>query len=236
MARLPRLVVAGQLHLLVQRSHAGHPVFRSDADFASYRSALIASAAEQGVAIHAYALTPSQVLLLVTPQTGTALSRMLQAVGRRFGADYNRRHGRSGVLWEGRFRTTVVDADAHFLDCCRHVEWQPVLAGLVATPQDHAWSSAGHHGGQRQDAAITEHRRYWSLGNTPFEREASYRRLLEQPLPATMESRLSLASLKGWAVGDAAFIQRIEAQAGRRVAPLPRGRPRRHAGKKTVPK
>jgi putative transposase len=231
LARLPRLVVAGQLHLLVQRSHAGSPVFRGDEDFASYRRALIESAPEHGVAIHAYALTPAQVLLLVTPQTGTGLSRMLQALGRRFGADYNRRHGRSGVLWEGRFRTTVVDAEAHFLDCCRHVEWGPVHAGLVAVPQDYPWSSAAHHTGLRADAAITEHRRYWLLGNTPFEREASYRRLLEQPLPPMVEDRLAQASLKGWAVGDAAFIRSLGEQTARRVTPLPRGRPRRPVSK-----
>jgi putative transposase len=226
LARLPRLVVAGQLHLLVQRGPAGSPVFRDDEDFAGYRQALVHSAREHGVAIHAYALTPAQVLLLVTPQSGPALSRMWQALGRRFGAQYNRRHGRTGVLWEGRFRATVVEADTYFLDCCRHVEWAPVRAGLAVEPADYPWSSAAHHSGMRVDAGINEHRLYWMLGNTPFEREASYRRLLEQPLAAAAEERLAEASVKGWAVGDDEFIRTLSAQTARRVAPLPRGRPR----------
>jgi putative transposase len=236
MARLPRLVVAGQLHLLVQRSHAGSPVFRRDEDFDAYRRALADLAPQHGVALHAYALMPAQVLLLVTPAAATSLSRLWQALGRRFGADYNRRHGRSGVLWEGRFRTTVVDAEAHFLDACRHVEWSPVRAGLADSPADYAWSSAAHHLGIRPEAAITEHPRYWMLGNTPFEREARYQQLLEQPLPVAMEQRLTEAVLKGWALGDPAFVRSLGEMTGRRAAPLPRGRPRRSLGEKTVPK
>lgn len=236
MARLPRLVVAGQLHLLVQRSHAGSPVFRSDEDFEAYRRALADLAPLHGVAVHAYALLPTQVLLLVTPVAATSLSRLWQALGRRFGADYNRRHGRSGVLWEGRFRTTVVDAQAHLLDACRHVEWAPVRAGLADSPADYVWSSAAHHLGIRPDAAITEHPRYWVLGNTPFEREAGYRRLLEQPLSVAIEQRLTEAVLKGWALGDPAFVRSLGELIERRVTPLPRGRPRRDQDNKTVPK
>ena len=234
MARLPRLVVPGRLHLVLQRAHGAGVVFGSDDDYASYKRALTASAVEHRVALHAFALTPSQVLLLLTPSTAMGISRMLQAVGRRFGADYNRRHERSGALWEGRFRTTVV-ADAHLFDASLHVEWAPVRAGLAAVPEDYPWSSAAHHVGRGVDPAITEHPRYWSLGNTPFEREATYRRLLEQPLPPALEARLEAAVMKSWALGDAGFVQSLAGEAPRRVAPLPRGRPRRTA-QKTVPK
>ncbi|HEX6706292.1 MAG TPA: transposase [Albitalea sp.] len=234
MARLPRLTIAGQLHLVLHRAHAGAHVFRDDEDFAAYRQALIASAPEHGVAIHAYTLLASQVLLLVTPREATSLSRMWQALGRRFGADYNRRHGRSGVLWEGRFRTTVVDAHAHFLDGCRYVESAPVRAHFASTAEEYEWSSAAHHAGGRVDGAVTEHPGYWALGNTPFEREARYRLLLEQPLPAALEQRLTQAALKGWAVGEPAFVNGLGEMTARRLAPLPRGRPRKV--KKIVPK
>jgi putative transposase len=227
MARLSRLVVAGQLHLLTQRAHDAAPVFRGDADFESYRRAMSEAAREQGVAIHAYALVPDQVWLLLTPSSATALSRMWQSLGRRFGADYNRRHGRRGALWEGRFRTTVVDVASHLVDCCRFVEWAPVRAGLSLLPQEYPWSSAAHHTGLRVDGAITEHPRFWSLGNTPFEREANYRRMLEQPLPAALQQALSDASLKGWAFGSAAFVDSLTELSGRRASPLPRGRPKK---------
>jgi putative transposase len=220
----------------MQRSHGGHPVFRGDEDFDAYRRALAELAPLHGVAIHAYALLPTQVQLLATPTASSSLSRLWQALGRRFGADYNRRHDRSGVLWEGRFRTTVVDAGTHLLDCCRHVEWAPVRAGLADTPSDYPWSSAAHHLGMRTDAVITEHPRYWVLGNTPFEREAGYRRLLEQPLPVAIEQRLGDAVMKGWALGDAAFVRALGDLTERRVEPLPRGRPRGSGASKTVPK
>lgn len=231
MARLARLIVAGQLHLVMQRAHDGQPVFRSDEDYASYRAALVQAAAEHRVALHAYALTPAQVLLLLTPSTAVGPSRMLQAIGRRFGADYNRRHQRSGALWDGRFRATLVDP-GHHTDASRWVEWAPVRAGLAAMPDEHPWSSAAHHVGQKVDADITEHPHHWRLGNTPFDREAAYRALLEQPLPPSLEARIESAVSRGWAFGAPAFLHSVSGEAPRRVAPLARGRPL----KKIVPK
>lgn len=231
MARLPRLIVPGHAHLVLQRAHAGAPVFRNDDDFAAYRRALVQAAAEHGVALHAWALTPSQVALVITPARVDGPSRMLQAIGRRFGAEYNRRHRRSGALWDGRFRATVLDP-ARLVDGCRWVEWAPVRAGLAGAPAEYPWSSAAHHSGMRADPHITEHPRYWALGNTPFEREAAYRALLDEPLPASLAARLDDAAHKGWALGDAAFVKTLAERAPRRVAPLARGRPRI----KTVPR
>ncbi len=233
MARLPRLAIPGHLHLIAQHTHAREPVLGDEQDLASCKRSLLDAARQHGVALHAYALLPTQVLLLATPATSSGLSRMWQAVGRRFGADYNRRHGRRGALWEGRFRTAVVDARAHWLDCCRHVESMPLKLGLCAMAGEYLWSSAAHHAGLRVDAGLTEHPGYWALGNTPFEREARYREMLEQPLPELVERRLVDAVGKGWAMGDAAFIATLSELTGRRVTPLSRGRPR---GTKTVPK
>src|SRR5205085_1121878 len=137
----------------------------------------------------------------------------------------------SGALWDGRFRATVVDP-GHAVDAGRWVEWAPVRGGLAGAPAEYPWSSAPHHAGFRMDADITEHPSYWQLGNTPFDREAAYRGLLEQPLPRAMEARLEDAAQKGWAFGDAAFVRQLSDEAPRRVAPLARGRPRI----KTVPK
>jgi putative transposase len=156
---------------------------------------------------------------------------MLQAVGRRFGAEYNRRHGRTGALWDGRFRATVVEPK-HLVDCSRWIEWAPVRAGLATTAGEYEWSSAAHHLGAKVDTNITEHPHYWRLGNTPFDREAAYRALLDEPLPDALATHLEQAASKGWALGDAAFVHALAGQATRRVAPLARGRPR----KKSVPK
>lgn len=229
MARLARLVVPGQVHLLSQRSHGGIPVFKEDADFQLYVQTLGPLAAAHRVAVHAYGLTPEQVLLLLTPQEDTALARMMQALGRRFGAAYNHRHGRTGALWEGRFRAAVVDAKVHLLDCIRFVEQAPAMPD--ASGEGAAWSSAAHHLGRKADPLITEHPLYWSLGNTPFDREMAYRTLYEIALPGECRKRMAKAVVGGWALGDANFVGAMEALTGRRLAPLPKGRP----PKKSVP-
>lgn len=232
MARLPRLAIPGHLHLVAQRTHAGEATLRDEQDLASCRRHLVDAARQHGVSLHAYALVPTQVLLLATPAAASSLSRMWQALGRSFGAEYNRRYGRHGMLWEGRFRTAVIEAETHWLDGLRHVESMPVKAGVCTSAAAYEWSSAPHHTGLRVDGGITEHPGYWSLGNTPFEREARYRDLLEQTLPAALERRLNDAVAKGWALGGAGFIAAVETLTGRRVVPLQRGRP----AKKTVPK
>jgi putative transposase len=227
MARLSRLVIPGQVHLLLQRSHGGVPVFKQEEDCRLYLQTLGGLVAEHGVALHAYALTPEQVLLLATPASELSLARMMQALGRRFGAAYNRRHGRTGALWESRFRTTVIDAEAHLLDCIRYVEQAPLRVSQKDGLPDAVWSSASHHLGRCIDPLITEHGHYWQLGNTPFEREAAYRSLFEQSLPTSLEHQISHAATKGWVLGPPSFVQALEPQAGRRLAPLPRGRPKR---------
>ena len=229
MSRLPRLAVAGQLHLVIQRGHHGQAVFLEPADFESYRQHLRDAAQAHQVAVHAYSLIADEAMLLVTPAHGDALGRMVQAQGRRFVRGYNLRHRRSGTLWEGRFAATVVDAARHGIACLRLVESQAVEAGLVAQAADYAWSSAAHHVGDRVDPLITEHAVFWPLGNTPFEREARFRQLLQQPLGAQERNLLRQSALKGWVVGDAQFEGLVAGHTGRRLKPLPRGRPRKAA-------
>jgi putative transposase len=235
MARLPRLLVPGHLHLVVQRSAGGVPVFQGDADFELYLGALRELAREHQVAIHAYALLPTQVLLLLTPAHENSLSRLMQAQGRRFGAAYNRAHSRSGVLWEGRFRATVVEAEAYGLQCVQFVEAAPWRAGCCAEAADHPWSSAAHHVGRRSDPLVTEHAMHWRLGNTPFEREALYKESQCQLQPDALQQKIEAAALKGWVLGTPAFIQALADLTPRRLTALSQGRPRRSPLKKTDP-
>lgn len=227
MARLPRLAVPGQFHLWLQRSNGGHPVFIDDEDHRLYLSGLKDHGREHGVAVHAYALLPTQVLLLLTPVEATSLSRFAQAQGRRFGAAYNRRHQREGVLWEGRFRSTVVEAAAHYLDAVGFVEGAPVDFGLVERATDHRWSSAAHHTGLRVDPVITEHPRHWTVGNTPFERESVYRGRLDRRANAVERHRLMEAVLRGWPVGSHDFLAGLQSSVFRRLSPSRPGRPKK---------
>ena len=228
MARLARLAVAGQAHHLIQRGNNGQAVFLDDEDRRAYLAALRDAASAHAVAIHAYVLMDSHVHLLATPSTPEGLSRMMQALGRRYVGGFNRRHGRSGTLWEGRFRGAVIESERYFLSCMRYIEANPVRSGLVSQAADYPWSSHAHHAGQRSDPLVTDHSLFWSLGNTPFDRQSAYKLLSEQLLAPELVQALTTTALKGWGLGSAEYLQRVSEEAGRRVSPRSRGRPRKH--------
>ena len=225
MARAPRLALAGELHYVMQRGHNRQRVFVDDQDRQAYLTMLQEAAAQHGVAVHAYALLEVGVHLLATPRQAESLSRTMQSLGRRFVAASNRRHQRSGTLWEGRFRAGLVDGDTLGLDAVLLVESQPVLTGLVTAASDWPWSSAQHHLGRRRDPLVTEHGAYWRLGNTPFEREVAHRQLLARGLSPPQALRIREALLKGWALGEASFVASLGKDTKRRTGPLRRGRP-----------
>lgn len=226
MARLARLALAGHPHHIIQRGHNRQPVFLDDADRQAYVDALREAAATLAVPVHGYVLMPDHVHLLATPPQGAALSQLMQALGRRYVAGFNRRHGRAGTLWDGRFRAAVVEAGATLLSVLRCIEQGPVRAGLVMQPGQWPWSSAAQHLGWRRDSVITEPAPYWALGNTPFEREAAWARLLDEPMAPVDVQRILDSALKGWALGSGAFLARIASETSRPVSPRPRGRPR----------
>ncbi|BDI04419.1 hypothetical protein CATMQ487_13890 [Sphaerotilus microaerophilus] len=211
----------------MQRGHNLQAVFLDDEDRRAYLAALAESAATQKVAVLAYCLLDDQVHLLVEPPGAESLSRMLQSLGRRYGAAFNRRHGRSGTLWDGRFRATVLDPRAYLLDAMRCIEQAPQRAGLVAEAVDWPWSSAAHHSGRGRVGWLSDPPLYWSLGNTPFERELAWLRLLDEPLPSGVLVPLLGAVHKGWVFGSGAFIASLGARTERPLQPRPRGRPRK---------
>ena len=227
MARLPRLELADRLHLVVQRGRTGEAVFVDDDDRRRYLGALLESSRECAVAVHAYALMDDGVLLLATPGKPDALSRCIQALGRRYVKAFNHRHGRRGALWEGRYRTTVLDPASQLLTCIRLIEQAPVRQGLAVRTNDWPWSSAAHHVGQRRDAIVTEHPAYWQLGNTPFEREARHLRESALPLKDQEVERLLTAARQGWPVGPEAFLRELAEATNRPLRPRLRGRPPR---------
>ena len=227
MARLPRLEIPGQPHLLIHRGHNRQAVFVDDDDRQAFRAALRSASAEAGVALHAYALGRGEISLLATPGSSGALGRMMQRIGRRYVLAFNRRHQRQGSLWEGRFRATVIEPERYLLTCMRLVEASPVHEQLVVHARDWIWSSAACHLGERSDPLVTDHAVFWTLGNTPFERQASYARLLEQPLDETEQTAARSAAERGWALGGEAYVASLAGSTHRRLEPRPRGRPPR---------
>jgi putative transposase len=230
MARLPRLSLAGQPHHVLQRGHNRQPVFLDDQDRQAYADALREAAATLKVAVQGYALLASEVHLLLVPVDAADLGRLMQSLGRRYVAAFNRRHGHVGTLWEGRFRASVVDARTHLLQVLRCIEQAPVRAGLCAAPADWRWSSAGPHLGRTRDRGLTEPAAYWALGNTPFERELAWQRLLDEPLLVGEAEQIVEQALKGGVVGPGSFLAEVARQVDRPVLRRPRGRPRAMPG------
>jgi putative transposase len=226
MARLPRLAIAGEVHVVLQRGHVGSVVFPDDDDRSRYLSVLHEAMAKAQVAVHAYVLTNDSVYLLATPQTGDALGRAMQAAGRRYSQVFNRQHARTGTLWDGRFRSTVVEGGANFLEAMIFIDQLPVRAGHVESARLYRWSSACHHLGIAHDPFLTDGKDFWNLGNTPFDRAIAYGRLLDEPQPMEQSARIAAAAEKGWALGSSAFVMRLQRLIDRPLAPRRRGRPR----------
>jgi putative transposase len=226
MARLPRLSIAGYPHHVIQRGNDREVIFGDGEDYRRYLEFMREVTRAAGIAVHAYALMPNHVHLLLTPPDAVAVGRTMQAIGRRYVRWFNDRHARTGALFEGRYRSTVVEADRYLLACMRYIELNPVRAGIVQRPEQYPWSSYRHHAGLSADPAIVDHPLYWSLGNTPFERQASYMRLFEQEAGSAELDRIRAATHGGWALGERAFAAEIAKKTDRRTLRRRAGRPK----------
>lgn len=225
MARLPRLTVPGYPHHLIHRGNNRQAVFHDDADYELLLNLLEEHAQREKVAVHAYVLMRDHFHLLATPQTETGLPVMMQAIGRRYVQAFNKRHNRSGSLWEGRYRATLIQPERYLLACMAYLDLNPVRAGLVGRAADYRWSSYGHYAGLRSDKRVRPHELYWQLGNTPFAREARYVELVGQSLSTEQRALLTDSVLRGWALGDEAFMATLQKRTARRLVRARAGRP-----------
>lgn len=223
--RLPRLTLADHTHHVLQRGNNGQPIFVDRAD----RERLLALLGEQaprfGVALHAYVLLDNAFQLLATPASATGLPQFMQAVGRGYVRWFNDRHARTGTLWEGRYRSTLIQPERYLLACMALIDLAPVRAGLADAAEGFVWSSHGHYAGLRHDRLLTPHSLYWQLGNTPFAREAGYSHLVQAGVAPLDEAALTAATLQGWAAGDAEFVALLQKATARRVVKARAGRP-----------
>lgn len=225
MARLPRLSIPGQLHHVLWRSNGATTVFVDEDDRQVFKTLMGQHLATAHMAVHAWALMPDHVHVLLTPQAPDALSVGLQAVGRVYVPYYNRRHGHRGTVWEGRFRSTVLESARWVLPAMIWLDSHPHRSGLSVGPEVHPYTSAAHYLGLRHERCLTAPAPYWALGNTPFAREAAYRRLLEQGLEEDLIQQLTQAALKGWALGSPQFVSELQKTVARRLQQAHAGRP-----------
>lgn len=226
MARLPRLTVPGLPHYVLQRGNNLQPIFVDDQDRVRMKELLREMSRRFGVEVHAYVLLPNQLHLLLTPERADSLPLMMQSVGRSYVRSFNNRHGRSGTLWEGRYRATVLEPQTWLLPAMVALEYLPVQMGLVTLPQEFAWGSAPHNAGLHPDGLLRAHGMYWSLGDTPFAREAAYLRLLRDGVSPRAAEAVHDAAYKGWALGEGDFVTRLQQHTPRRISRRSPGRPK----------
>ena len=225
MARLPRLTLPDYPHHVIQRGNNRQATFVRVADYQRLLDLLDENARLFEVAIHAYVLMSNHFHLLATPQTAEGLPLMMQALGRRYVRYFNDAQGRTGTLWEGRYKSTLIQTDRYLLACMAYIDLNPVRAGMVSQAADYPWSSHGHYMGRGTDKVVTPHALTWTLGNTPFAREAAYAELVQSGINPVQQLALTAATLRGWAFGEPDFVADLQKRTQRRVSKGQAGRP-----------
>jgi putative transposase len=223
MARLPRLVVPGSPHHIIQRGNNRQPVFFAESDYTLYLRWLKDSAEKHGCNVHAYVLMTNHVHLLLTPETNDSIGRTMQTLGRRYVRYFNGCYQRSGTLWEGRYKSSVVDSEQYLLTCYRYIEMNPVRAGMVVEPGHYPWSSYHANAFGKPDALLSIHPLYRALGTTEEERYQNYRALFNRKIEKQTLEDIREATSSGWVLGNERFREQVEEQFNRRAGPAPRG-------------
>jgi putative transposase len=236
MPRPPRLELPGVPLHVRQRGNNRAACFFGDVDRRFYLKCLAEAAARTGCAIHAYVLMTNHVHLLLTPGARGATAAMLQEIGRRYVRVINTIHGRTGTLWEGRFKSSLVDTETYLLLCHRYIELNPVDAGLAPHPAAYPWSSHVHYAGLKADPLLTEHASFLSLGADAVERQAAFRKLFLHELDQKAVAQIREAINAGGALGSETFLNTMQARLGRPVGPAKQGRPsKKNADKQPSP-
>jgi putative transposase len=225
MARLPRLTLAGYPHHIIQRGNNRQAIFASTADYEMLLGLLEESAKKFDVAIHSYVLMSNHFHLLATPKGVEGIPQMMQAVGRSYVRYFNNRQARTGTLWEGRYKSTLIQAERYLLACMVYIDLNPVRAGIAADPAEYPWSSHLHYVGRRVDKLVTPHPYYWELGNTPFARELAYQELVRNGIGSHQQQALTDATFRGWALGEPDYVADLQRRTERRVSKAKAGRP-----------
>ncbi len=223
MARLPRFVLPGHPQHVIQRGNNREPVFFAKEDYRFYLEKLADACNRFQCELHAYGLMTNHVHLLITPTTETGIGKVLQSLGRYYVQFINYIYQRSGTLWEGRYKATLIDTEQYLLTCMRYIELNPVRAGMVDHPSNYPWSSYHANAKGEADPLVTPHRLYKRLGKTPEERQKAYRQLFRARLSQETLSTIREATNKAWVMGNDRFCNRIQKQLDRRVTPIPRG-------------
>lgn len=215
MARLPRLYLSGCAQHIIQRGNNREACFYGEEDYKTYLTFLRESAEKHDVAIHAFVLMTNHVHLLATPENEKSISRMMQALGRRYVQYFNHIYARTGTLWEGRYKSTLVDTQNYLLKVYRYIELNPVRANMVDHASEYPWSSYRHNAVGLDIRLLSEHSEYLRLGNTKEERQSNYRTLFRGMMSVKDIDEIRECTNKAWVLGSDRFKAQIESKTKR---------------------
>lgn len=211
---------------ITQRGNNRCAVFLDDEDFNHYRQSLSDALALEQIKLHAYALMNNHVHLLISVESAGQFSRAMCQLGRRYVRYFNQRHGRSGTLWEGRYKSCLVGGSDYLLNVLRYIELNPVRAALVDCAENYRWSSARHHLGIQPDGLVTSHPCYIALGSEREKRVETYRAMLDEKMSDDDRALIRSHMQQERALGNLKFQLMVEKTLNRPARVRPIGRPR----------
>jgi len=223
MARMPRFTIPGLPQHVIQRGNNRQRVFHAYSDYRFFLDKLTDAAEKHECDVHAYVLMSNHVHLLVTPWSEVGISKMMQTLGRYYVQRFNYRYKRTGTLWEGRFKATLVETERYLLACMRYIELNPVRAGMVAKPSDYPWSSYRCNAFGDKDTLVKPHDEYDRLGKDSEKRQKAYQQLFCQPLSERTLAEIRETTNKAWVLGSECFKNKMGRRSQRPVASSGRG-------------
>ncbi len=223
MARLPRFVLPGHPQHVIQRGNNRQAIFTTEDDYRFFLAKLQAACQHQHCDVHAYVLMTNHLHLLITPHQESGIGNVMQRVGRSYVRYFNDTYHRTGTLWEGRYRATLIDTESYLLTCYCYIELNPVRAGMVANPAAYPWSSYHANALGKPDSLLTSHPIYQALGEEAATRQAAYRGLFQQVIEPTTLAAIRESTNKAWVLGDERFVESITTTLNRRAVPKDRG-------------
>ena len=204
MPRGARIVLPDVALHVRQRGHNRQDCFLHYTDYLVYLASLRELCPRSGCLLHAYCLMTNHVHLLLTPTTPSACARLMRNVGQRYAQYFNKRYERRGTLWDGRYRSCLVDSANYALACYRYIERNPVRAGMVPAPAVYRWSSYAGNAGLAENALLTAHAEFLAIGLDHTSRHAAYQTLLAADDDPAFVAAIRDATNGGFAlIGDA---------------------------------
>jgi len=228
MARLPRLSVPGELHLVRVQGNNRQAFCLEEEDFAFLHALWLRESQRHGISVHGYVFLPNEAMVLLTPKSQGAVTQCMQAIGRLYVSGFNKKYKRTGTLWQGRFRSTLLEPEHWLLPSLVYLDWAPLREGLLeGLEEGYPWSSRAHYSGQKRDPLIESAQGIWRLGNTPFARELAYAEMVHQGIRSAQVVQITNALESGWPLGGPAYVAKLQTLTTRRLSPKKAGRPKK---------